>query len=94
MAAMAEGQGKLQEKADTLPPNQSPVHLSLYNLLNLFCQVQYNLFPTRLIGGVRVMGRKRQSSRSPSQDESSNLALRGNYFDFFELRKINEGLTL
>lgn len=88
---MAEGQGKLQKKAAMLLPNSSPEHLSLYNLLKLSCQVQYKLFLIRLTGAVKVMGRKRQSSRNHPQDESSNRLLRGNYFDFFELKKKKKG---
>lgn len=96
IVAMTEGQDKLQEKADMLLPNQSLVPPSLYNLFNRSCQVQYNLFLIRLTSRERVMGRKRQSSRNPSQDESSNLVLRGNYFYFFEYKKkkIKTGLII
>lgn len=80
---MAEGQAKLQEKAD-VPLLNSDAHESICLISSTKGSVTYS-WSDSLVG--KVMGRKRQSSRDPLWEESSNLVLRDNYFDFFEWKK-------
>lgn len=80
---MAEGQAKLQEKADVLLLN-SEAHKSICLISSTKGSVTYS-WSDSLVG--KVMGRKRQSSRDPLWEESSNLVLRDNYFDFSEWKK-------